>query len=118
MMDAVGSYGAVTSWHNINANISMMHLVWSSKLRAIGLAGPGAEGVMALVLNAHVQCDGPDCGMLAPTAVNTNTLYVAELRREVRLLRMSKWFQVYLFDLSASRSIKLCKHLPDQIPQW
>ena len=37
LAEAVGSYLAVTRRHNINGTSSMKHLVWSSKLRAVGL---------------------------------------------------------------------------------
>ena len=48
LAEAVGSYLAVTRRHNINGKVSMKHLVWSSKLRAIDLTGFGGEdGVMA-----------------------------------------------------------------------
>ena len=56
LAEAVGSYLAVTHRHNINGKMSMKHIVWSSKLRALGLKGFGGEdGVMAYALNTHVQ---------------------------------------------------------------
>ena len=113
LAEAVGSYLAVTRRHNINSNLSMKHLVWSSKLRAIGLTGfGGEEGVMALALNTHFQCDGPEGWHFIAKRRKHKTQSAAELRHEVRLLSKPKWFQVYLFDLIASRAIKLCKHLP------
>ena len=113
LAEAVGSYLAVTRQHNINGTLSMKHLVWSSKLRAIGLTGfGGEEGVMALALNTHFQCDGPEGWHFIAKRRKHKTLSAAELRQEVRLLSTPKWFQVYLFDLIASRAIKLCKHLP------
>ena len=61
LAEAVGSYLAVTRRHNIYGNVSMTHLVWSSKLRAFGLKGFGGEdGTMAYALNTHVQCSGPE----------------------------------------------------------
>ena len=67
---------------------------------------------MALALNTHFQCDGPEGWHFIAKRRKHNELSTAELRREVRLLSTPKWFQVYLFDLIASRAIKLCKQLP------
>ena len=67
---------------------------------------------MALALNTHFQCDGPEGWHFIAKRRKHKTLFAAELRQEVRLLSTPKWFQVYLFDLIASRAIKLCKHLP------
>ena len=61
LAEGVGSFLAVTRRHNINGNMSMKHLVWSSQLRAIGLKGFGGEdGIMAYALNTHFQCSGPE----------------------------------------------------------
>ena len=61
LAEAVGSYFAVTRRRNINGILSMKHIVWSSKLRAIGLKGLGGEdGIMAYGLNTHFQCSGPE----------------------------------------------------------
>ena len=113
LAEAVGSYLAITRRHNINGKLSLKHLVWSSKLRAIGLTGfGGEEGGMALALNNYFECDSPDGWHFIAKRRKHNELSIAELRREVRLLSTPKWFQVYLFDLIASRAIKLCKQLP------
>ena len=67
---------------------------------------------MALALNTHFQCDGPEGWHPIAKRGKHKTPSAGELHREVRLLSMPKWFQVYLFDLIASRAIKLCNQLP------
>ena len=67
---------------------------------------------MALALNNYFECDSPDGWHFIAKRRKHNELSTAELRREVRLLSTPKWFQVYLFDLIASRATKLCKQLP------
>ena len=80
LAEAVGSYLAVTRRRNVNGNLSVTHLVWSSKLIAIGLTGFGGEdGVMAYALNTHFQCSGPEGGILSPSAGNTKPILVLNL---------------------------------------
>ena len=91
LTEAVGSYLAITRRHSINGKLSLKHLVWSSKLRAIGLTGfGGEEGVMALALNTYFECDGPEGWHFIAKRRKHNTLSTAELRREVRLLSTPK----------------------------
>ena len=60
LAEAAGSYFAVTRRRSINGILSMKHIVWSSKLRALGLKGFGGEdGIMAYALNTHFQYPGP-----------------------------------------------------------
>ena len=113
LAEAVGSYLAVTRRHNINGTLSMNHLVWSSKLRALGLKGFGGEdGIMAYALNTHFQCSGPEGWNFVAKRATQKTMTAVQMRNEVRLLSKPQWFHTYLFDLIATKRIHLCKPLP------
>ena len=113
LAEAVASYLAVTRRHNINGSLSMKHIVWSSKLRAVGLKGFGGEdGIMAHALNIHFQCSGPEGWHFVAPRAQPKKMTTAQMRNEVRLLSKPQWFHSYLFDLVATKSIHLCKLLP------
>ena len=90
------------------------HIVWSSKLRALGLKGFGGEdGIMAYALNTHFQCEGPEGWHFARTRANPNDAMAAiQMHNEVRLLTKPQWIPLYLYDLITFKSINLCKQLP------
>jgi hypothetical protein len=91
----------------------MKNLVWSSQLRAVGLQGfGGEEGVMAYALNTHFQCRGPEGWHVVAKRATKGKKCAAEIHNEVRLLSKPPWFGTHLFDLIATTSFTLCKHLP------
>ena len=113
LAEGVGSFLAVTRRHNINGNMSMKHLVWSSQLRAIGLKGFGGEdGIMAYALDTHFQCSGPEGWHFVGKRIRRRTMDAVQIRNEVRLLNLLRWFQTYFKDLIVNGGMTLCKFLP------
>ena len=114
LAESVASFLAVTRRHNINGNLAMQSLVWSSLLRAVGCTGfGGEEGVMAHALNIHFQCQGPDgWHFIAKRVWKDKTKIAAEVRNKLRLLTKPAWLGKYLLDMITSNSLKLCKPLP------
>ena len=103
------------STHHKNGILSMEHIehiVWSSKLRALGLKGFGGEdGIMAYALNTHFQCSGPEGWHFVAKCATQKTMAIVQMRNEVRLLSKPHWFHTYLFDLIATERSHLCKPL-------
>ena len=111
------SLSQVTSRRIIKNGILSMehieHIVWSSKLRALGLKGLGGEdGIMAYALNTHFQCSGPEGWHFHAKNAKQKTMTTVQMRNEVRLLSKPQWFHTYWFDLIATNRIHLCKLLP------
>ena len=112
LAEAAGSHFAVTRRRNINGILSMKHIVWSSKLRALGLKGLGEDGIMAHALNTHFQYSGPEGWHFHAKHATQNTMTAVQMHNEVRLLSKPEWFHRYLFDLIATQRIHVCKPLP------
>ena len=96
LAEAVGSYFAVTRRRNINGILSMKHIVWSSKVRALGLKGLGEDGIMAHALNTHFQCSGPEGWHFHAKSAKQKTMTTVQMRNEVRLLSKPEWLPRYL----------------------
>ena len=97
---------AFCRWNNIE------HIVWSSKLRALGLKGFGGEdGIMAYALNTHFQCSGPEGWHFVAKCATQKTMATVQRCNEVRLLSKPHWLHTYLFHLIATERIHLCKPL-------
>ena len=115
LAEAVGSCLAVTLRHIINGTLSMTHLVWSSKLRAVGMKGFGGEdGIMAYALNTDFQCSGPEGWHFVAKRATQQTMTAVQMRNEVRVLSKPQWPHTYLFDLIAAKESTSANRYPDQ----
>ena len=74
----------------------------------------GEDGIMAMALNFHFKCHGPEGWHFShrknPADGGKKTL--TQLRAEARLWNQPAWVSSYLNDVVKSRVIRLCKHLP------
>ena len=114
LAETVGSFLQSIRCHNVSRNTSTKRIVWASQLKAAGLKGIGGEdGIMAMALNVHFDCNGPEGWHFtykqhAPIR-KTNLI---QMRNEARLHKLPPWIASHLVDVVVKRQMILCKLMP------
>ena len=114
LAESVGSQlQYIRSRHN-RGGMSTTRVALASQLKAAGLKGIGGEdGIMAMALNAHFQCRGPEgWHFLCKNSAHGEQKNLTQLRAEARLWNQPAWVTSYLCDVAKSSVMRLCKHLP------
>ena len=115
LAESVGSLlQYIRSRHN-RGGVGTKRIAWTSQLKAAGLKGTGGEdGIMAMGLNFHFKCHGPEGWHFShrKNSADGETRTLTQLRAEARLWNQPAWVSSYINDVVKSRVIRLCKHLP------
>ena len=115
LAESVGSVLEYIRTRHNRGGVGTKRIAWTGQLKAAGLKGTGGEdGIMAMALNFHFKCHGPEGWHFShrknPADGGKKTL--TQLRAEARLWNQPAWVSSYLNDVVKSRVIRLCKHLP------
>ena len=112
LLDAVGSYLCGYSPTQHQRLIVMNPLVWSSKLRSIGLTGFGRETASLIMPSIRIVNGAGRKLALHRPAQDKTTMIVVDVRNDVHLLSPPKWCQLYVYDIVATRALRSASRSP------
>ena len=113
LSEGVGSFLQTLKRRNLNERLSTKSLVWATQLKSVGLRGLGGEeGVLAMALNTHFDCRGPEGWHFSAKHSKSKSVF-DDWRHRARLARQPAWVGTHLYDLISSGRLRLTKLLPD-----
>ena len=114
LVECVGSLLQYIRSKHDRGGLSTKRIAWSAQVKAAGLRGIGGEdGIMAMALNVHFDCCGPDTWhFVRKKSADGDKKSLTQLRAEARLWNQPAWVASYLCDVVQSRGVNLCKKLP------